>query len=55
MFLHGTARLPTAANTLAHYAADTYRRNDVDSDDSGEDSDDSEEDEEAEDVGPWAM
>ena len=55
MFLHTTVRLPNAANVVAHHAADMYRRNDVDSDDSGEDSDDSEEDEEAEDVGPWAM
>jgi len=40
IFLHTTARLPTAANALAHYAADTYRRNNVDSDDSGDDSND---------------
>ena len=40
IFLHTTARLPTAANLLAHHAADMYRRNDVDSDDSGEDSND---------------
>ena len=40
IFLHTTARLPQAANLLAHRAGDTYLRNNVDSDDSGNDSND---------------
>ena len=50
IFLHTTARLPTTANALAHYVADMYRRNDVDSSSDSEDSEDEDEDEEEEDV-----
>ena len=44
MFLHTIVRLPQNANGLAHFAADMYRRNNVDSDDSGDDSDDDDDD-----------